>query len=237
MQLVRRLALVAALALVGGIALSGCRSEPGVAAYVGDKKITMDQVDAVVDQIEKINESRAGSQDPALQPLRVTRQSVLSMMVYGEVAQRLLAEKHLTPKSGNVAKASRGYSLPMENAYAQLVGAYYDRFLALQATTGDTKPTREQYVRYYHALADRNIIEPGYTDDQAVRALSGIGSVAADIGAQQLIEEAAKRQHAVVNPRYAPLSLEVLVPLQNGSLAPTTLPFAQSGDSFVTDSH
>ena len=48
MLLARRVVLVAVSAVLGGMALTGCRSEPTVAAYLDQKKITEADVDALI---------------------------------------------------------------------------------------------------------------------------------------------------------------------------------------------
>jgi hypothetical protein len=88
MQRVRRLSLVAVLAVAGLFGMSACRSQPNVAAYVGDKVITVDQVDAVADEYLAQNPQ-------AKSATGFMRQRVLSMMVFVEVAKRYAEEKHL----------------------------------------------------------------------------------------------------------------------------------------------
>jgi hypothetical protein len=230
MQLVvRRLAVVAVLALVGGIALSGCRSEPSVAAYVGDRKITVDQVNSIVDGVNKINEGR----DPA-ERLRMSRQMVLSFMIYSDLAQRLLDEKGRPAKSGDVELVGRSFGLPVDNAYVQLVGAYLNRVAALEDTPKAAPPTREQVLRYYHAGVDAQLFRPGVRDDEVVAKLTGVQTIAVDLAIQASLDDLGKRQHLKVNPRYAPLSMPLLMGDQDNPVL-TRLPFASSGDPFVTD--
>jgi hypothetical protein len=52
--------LVLAAALLGSVGvLASCRTDPGVAAYVGDTRITTDRVDAIYDQANKDPASKA----------------------------------------------------------------------------------------------------------------------------------------------------------------------------------
>ncbi|HCT81584.1 MAG TPA: hypothetical protein DGT23_34420, partial [Micromonosporaceae bacterium] len=89
---VRVLVFVGALAVAG---LAGCRSEPGVAAYVGDTTITEDRVTQVYDDAQaKLDEAvrrradeqaaAAGQPAPTALPevkLPITRKDVLSALV------------------------------------------------------------------------------------------------------------------------------------------------------------
>jgi outer membrane murein-binding lipoprotein Lpp len=230
MQLVRRLALVAVLALVGGIVLSGCRSEPRVAAYVGDTKFTVDQVDAVMSQLDKINAGR----DPA-QQAPTGRQFVVSLMVYGELAQRLIDQKGLTPAKGGVEAVSSSFDVPADGPYAQLFGNYLNRFGAVRLGPGsDAAPSREQVLRYYHAGVDAGVYPAGVSDDEVVQKLSTAPDAVKDLAAQHLLDEAGKQNHLVVNPRYAPLTLPFLIADQNGNRL-AALPFVGSDDPFVTE--
>ena len=49
MQRARRLAPIAVVAALGIIALTGCRAQPDVAAYIGDRQITENQVTGILD--------------------------------------------------------------------------------------------------------------------------------------------------------------------------------------------
>ncbi len=63
----RRLIAVASVA-VGLVALSGCRSEPGVAAYVGDHRITEDAVTEIIDDVRAKNPAPTEPAGPAEMP-------------------------------------------------------------------------------------------------------------------------------------------------------------------------
>src|ERR1044071_3666208 len=125
MQRVRRGALVAVLALVGAVVLTGCRSEPGIAAYVGSEKITIDQVDAVVDAVDKVNAQRTTENDPP--PIAISRQRVLALMVYGDLAKQLMDQKSLQEAGNSVDLVASNYGLPGDHPYTQLLGHYLNR--------------------------------------------------------------------------------------------------------------
>jgi len=235
MQRARRLALVVVLALVGGVILAGCRSQPGVAAYVGDKKYTVRQVDEIVDRIVKLNNQRSQEPPDRRQVVPISRQLVLGAMVYGDLEADLLAERGLTAQSGNATAIARSFGLEMSDPYAQLLGTYYDRFTVLAQSGAGTgaAPTRDQLLRYYHAGVEAGVYRAGATDDDIANSRDVPADVLADLGAQALVDQAAKDKHVVVNPRYAPLPLPILM-RQAGGGSIVLLPFGGSGASFVS---
>jgi len=152
MQRVRRGALVAVLALVGALVLTGCRSEPGIAAYVGSEKITIDQVEALVDAVDKVNAGRTADVQPG--PVPISRQLVLALMVYGDLAHQLVSDRSLTPNPQFVDVVARGYGIPPAHPYAQLLGNYLDSIDILGKNAGTAAPSRDQILRYYRTGVD-----------------------------------------------------------------------------------
>jgi hypothetical protein len=227
MQRVRRLALVAVLTLVGGLALSGCRSEPGVAAYLGAERISVNRVDDVVEAVDEVNAGRGGEGRPA--PIATSRQLVLALIIYSRLEKQVIDEKGLTSKPGTIEQASKVYGIPVDHPYAQLLGTYLDRFATLLQTVGEFKPTHDQVVRLYHAGVTAGVYPAGASDADITRNLNNAG-VAAELGVQAQLDGAAKKQHLTVNPRYAPLPLPILI-----SNSVVGLQFAPSGESFITD--
>jgi hypothetical protein len=230
MQRVRRLALVVVLVLVGGVILAGCRSQPGVAAYVGDKEYTVRQIDDIVDRIVKLNAQRAQEQSGQL-PIPISRQLVLGLMVYGDLQAELLTQRGLSPSSGNVQGVASVYALPVGDLYTQLLGTYFDRFQVLRQSASGPEASRDQVLRFYRAGVDGGAFPAGVPDEQVVAGLNAT-AVGAEFAAQAVIEQAAKEKHIVVNPRYAPLPMPTLVSQQGPRIV--LLPPAKTGESFVS---
>jgi hypothetical protein len=228
MQRVRRLALVAVLTLVGGLALTGCRSEPGVAAYLGAETVSVSEVDGVVEAVDQVNAGRGGEGQPA--PIATSRQLVLGMIVYSRLAQQVIAEKGLTSNTGTIEQASKVYGIPVDHPYAQLLGTYLDRFTTLLPTARDYKPTHDELVRFYEAGVTAGAFPAGATDDDITQNLNN-ANVAATLGVQAMLDDAGKKRHLTVNPRYAPLPLPVLF-----SNSVVGLQFAPTGEPFINAS-
>jgi hypothetical protein len=229
---VRRGALVAVLALVGAFALTGCRSEPGIAAYVGAEKITVDQVDAVMDAVDRVNAERTADAPPG--PIPVSRQLVLGLIVYGELADQLVHEKSLTPAADSLRLVTNGYGIPTDHPYAQLLSNYLDNVDILTKNAGTAAPSKDQILRYYHAGVDAQMFPPGLSDNDVVSQGSQAPAVIAILNVQTMLDELAKKQHLTVNPRYAPLPMPVLISV-NQQAAVTVVPFGPAGEPFVTD--
>jgi len=231
MQRVRHLAVLAVLTLVGGLVLAGCRSEPGVAAYVGNEKITVDRVDSVIAAVDKVNAQRTAETQPG--PIPISRQLVLGLIVYGELEQQLISEKRLNADSGNIDAVAQTYGIPVDHPYAQLLGAYFDRFSILRKNAGTATPSKEQILRYYHAGVAAQVFPAGASDDVVLANLHGAG-VTADLNVQAMIDELAKKRNVTVNPKYAELPMPVLIATQQGNVI-AGLQFGRTGEPFVTD--
>jgi hypothetical protein len=232
MQRVRRGALVAVLALIGALVLTGCRSEPGIAAYVGSEKITIDQVEAMVDAVDKVNAGRTADVQPG--PVPISRQLVLALMVYGDLAHQLVSDRSLTPNPQFVDVVARGYGIPPAHPYAQLLGNYLDSIDILGKNAGTAAPSRDQILRYYRTGVDAQMFPPGLSDDNVVAQGSQAATIVGFLNAQTMLDDWAKKRHLTVNPRYTPLAMPVLL-LDSQRGVVTGVPFGQTGESIVTD--
>jgi hypothetical protein len=96
----RRLAVVAAVPLLL-LGLASCRSDPNVAAYVGDKQITIDQID---DYYSKAAKDALTSQVVSQQPAQI-KPMLVSMLVYLSLLKDAAGANHVNVSAGEVAQA------------------------------------------------------------------------------------------------------------------------------------
>src|SRR5262245_45285808 len=108
MQRARRAALCALLALLGGFALAGCRTEPSVAAYVGDARYSLAEVDRIVATAES-------GKDAAV---TADRQWVVRLIVTRDLARQLAAERGLTVEPDQADAPDRSQSPSGSTEYA-----------------------------------------------------------------------------------------------------------------------
>jgi len=101
----RRLAAAAALAVAGGLALSGCTTDPGAAAVVGNTSISVDQLASMV--------HRAYSNPQAQQALGSKldfQRSQLSRMVSSAVVRTAAQEHGITVTNGEIDQRLQAYA-------------------------------------------------------------------------------------------------------------------------------
>src|SRR3954454_22347303 len=85
MHRLRRGALLAAVAVLGALALSGCRSQPGVAIYIGDTTYSQKRVEALVSELRTLPNFKAGD----------ARALVTKWIVQRDVAKQMLTARHI----------------------------------------------------------------------------------------------------------------------------------------------
>jgi hypothetical protein len=244
---VRRLALVAVLAVIAGVSLTGCRSEPAVAAYLGDRKITVDEVAGIVtavndvadrrtaliarvraEQLAFINsgepdEKRPEIPEDAQKPVvRTDARQVLSLIVCAEVGQRIVAEKSLSAPAVAPEAFAGLFGLPASDRFVQLWSAYFTTYRAVMAQ-GRPKPlTEEQADELYTALDETGQAPKDF--DAQVGANPALGAL---FQTRQVYGDAIRSSGASFNPRYG----QLVLPVVDDSIRPIGLPFP--GDSGV----
>src|SRR5690349_10209192 len=138
MQRARRLASVAVVASLAVAGLSGCRSEPTVAAYVGDTKITEDRVNSVYDEAQAAAVPAQQGEEPAPQ---LTRAQVVRTLVSGEVLGAVAKARNLKlPADIGVDQAASDLRIAPSAEYVRLYAtakAYVTLLRQDAPTTGE----------------------------------------------------------------------------------------------------
>lgn len=88
---VNRSLAAATLAAVAVLGLAGCRVEPGAAAFIGNTRITDEQVDKIND--EQVDIARGRGQEVSTQAIAANRQLLIERLTLAEVARRIVTEK------------------------------------------------------------------------------------------------------------------------------------------------
>jgi hypothetical protein len=222
----RRLASVAVLALVGGLALAGCQAAPSsVAAQISDFKVTNEQVDQIVqqidDQVAAARQKQATTQaqaSPGVTPAPTAsaqglakdqigdvRATVVQLAVFDELARRVAAGKGLSLPIQNYKAAAQQIGLHEDNPYIKLaVDADAYRTLLLSKTQPAT-PTEADLQQAYRKVAAGGGQIPSYEElKPQLQALPALGE---GIGLRTELLAAASQYGLVVNPRYQPLEM------------------------------
>jgi hypothetical protein len=225
MQRARRLALLAVLALVGTLALTGCRSQPSAAIYIGSTKYSVQYVDGLSEQLQKVPGFTRGE----------GRKNVTQWLVVRDLSQRMMADKHWPAPEADVAGATAQFQdalraggpsggsqqaiesvRPLIRLYAQ-----YEAYRgAVQQHVTMATPTDADYADLYQRAKAAGLVPEG-VDVAAYR--QGLGAqndqlFRANLGLRNLYGEAIKKVNVTINPRYAPAELTLLHDQQNHPL-------------------
>ncbi|HEY2947770.1 MAG TPA: hypothetical protein VGJ53_05125 [Micromonosporaceae bacterium] len=226
----RRLGVAAALAVVGVLVLGACaRSNPSVAAYVGNTAYTKSEVDRAFDTLPK---------DQTQRNPQALRQFIVSMMVLSEVAERnaAAAGKPLAkPTAEQVQQIARQLSLPADSAFVRLQARYQGAVQHLESEAKSTEPDDTLRREIFDGLRAQGVIPAGTTFAQ-VRAAIDSSELRHLVGVRTLLGDLVNRYHVRVNPAYAPLELQASVPIAGGQAqANVSIPVSIKGEQIVTD--
>jgi hypothetical protein len=247
MHRARRLASVAVAAVLGLAGLAACRSEPGVAVYLGDQRITEDRVNAIARGAEppaatqqaQPQEQQQEQQQPEPTPSgraqpAVSRQDVVDLLVSLDLGKQIVAEQDLqVADQVSPEQVAAELQIAPGSEYARMYGEWIDVAQAIMAAARPGTPTDEQTLAVYAGLVEAGAIEPDLSLAQVKEAF-GDGqfvSVASALGDQ--LADRADADDTTVNPRYLPLAAPLFV-TANGRPVFYALPYVE-GSGAVTD--
>jgi len=241
MQRARRLASIAVIAVLGTTVLSACRSDSSVAAYVGDRKITEDEVSKVLDdarsKVPPGGHVAGATPQPGTAPgagevKAPTRSEVVSTLVMREVCTRLAADKGFKPvEQAPADRVAEQLGLPPGSSYVQIF-AEVDACKSGIPAGQPVAPTQQELSDLVAKGRTAGVIPPDAKDDEAGRQLDG-ELLRGMLATRNTLASAVADFDVVVNPRYRPLSYTVL-PFSNGSSA-VSLEIGESGSGTVID--
>jgi hypothetical protein len=222
----RRLFAAAAAGALALAALTGCRSDPSVAAYVGDSQITEAQVDKVItDVTQDVTADNAAASGTATQAdgadptapaaeKAPARSDVVGVLVTSAVIDRALHHRGLSataPDASAIAQIAQGYQIPARSSYAADLADLRAGLAALldQANPNFQPTDADLRVAYDNAVAagvappnDFNAVKPTFLQ---VEGLAQYVSVRTDLA------KSASQAGITINPRYAPLAFPLMI--------------------------
>ncbi|MFG3419521.1 hypothetical protein ACIBTZ_14205 [Micromonospora sp. NPDC049460] len=233
----RRLVAVASVA-IGLVALSGCRAEPGVAAYVGDQRITEDAVAGVMTDLRTKNPTPGGesaapdARPSAPAPQLPGRGEVVSVLVLSEVCAQVSAEKNYQPRGAvPAAQLAQQFGLSPDTDYVRRVADLYT-CLSGVPTGAPAAPTEQELRDVVAAGREAGAIPADVTDEAAAGQLDGEQFRTA-LATRKALAEAVAAHDVTVNPRYRPLEFPVLS--FAGNAPAVSVPLGEPGSDAVTD--
>lgn len=218
MQRARRLASAAVVASLAVTGLSACRTEPSVAAYVGDARITESQVQAVLDQAR---DAVAAAPPSSKVSMKVTRDMVVSTLVINDVMSEVATRHGVTlPTDLQLSRYAEVLDLPETADFVRLFATsrQYVPALLAETKTGPV-PNEAEQKQVYDALAAAGAVKPGTSVAQFWAGLNEQEKQTVQIstGVLREIGEVAAPMRVKLNPRYGPVTFSVLtVSLQSG---------------------
>ncbi|MGW0505271.1 hypothetical protein [Micromonospora sp. NPDC003241] len=229
----RRLVAVASVA-VGLVALSGCRSEPGVAAYVGDHRITEDAVTEVIDDARAKNPepTEAAEPVPGQQVRLPARGEVVSTLVLGQVCERISAAEGYRPQGqAEAAQVAQQLGISPEATYARQVAELYTCLSGIPVGS-PVAPTEQELADLVAAGKRAGAVPADVTVEQAAPQLDG-EQLRQALATRDALAGAVETYDVTVNPRYRPLEFPVLS--FAGQAVAVGVPLGEPGSDAVTD--
>lgn len=250
MQRARRLASTAVIAALAVAGLGACRAEPGVAAYVGNDRITEERVNAVYDDarakldgaVEQLRRQQGADPSASQQPVPETvdmpikRTDVVTTLVGRDVLKALAAERKVqaTPLSPDELVQSIG--LPADTLYAAAFGEFRGYLDALAQTVKPAQVTEADLRDVFNRLSRAGGLPPGATFQSFSADLGPEDrqTLAQNIGLRNELFTHVQKLDATINPRYGTAELALVsFRSQQGQPVPlVVLPFdAASGET------
>jgi hypothetical protein len=238
MHLARRLASVAVVAALGLGGLTACRTEPGIAAYVGDQQITEDTVTTWVDGANPVPQPEASAQPgPSVAPdapPAVTRQEAVDLAVSLDLGRQIVAEKNLATQAQITAEQVAGeLGVEPTSEYAKMYAEWINVAQAILGSVSPSAPTDEQIMTVYRQLVAAGAIEPNLPLADVKQAFGNGEFVSTASALADQLAEKADADGASINPRYLPLAAPLFV-TANGQPVFYQMPYVDDSGA-VTD--
>ncbi|GAA3267010.1 hypothetical protein Dvina_49270 [Dactylosporangium vinaceum] len=212
----RRLAAVFALTVAAGSALAGCRSQPDVAVYLGDRTVSTAEVDRIVKDVNAEADRRIAdwgrkrAADPNLLPppiVHTTGDEVVSLIVLADAGQRIIAERGLGTRTAPADTIAETFGLPPTDTYVQLWTRYLTGLQSVAAAELARPLTDDEADRLFEAGA----ADPDADYDEAVHTFKTNINLGPLFGAQRRFGDVLDAGTIAVNPQYGPVVMPVVM--------------------------
>jgi hypothetical protein len=207
-----RLALLAVAALAG-LALSACQRDPSIAATVGSDKITEDQVDAVLADVQHNRPAppapSPGAPTPspsALGPVPIDRADVVRYLVLDKMCAADQERRHFP--SGEGADISELKGISPNSQYAKVFMSMTACLNGEIAGIAPVTPSEAEVREIYDRAKAQGIDVPAY--DTVKDQLKDNDQVKQRIAIKRTLEDQARAQNVFINPRYRPVEVGLL---------------------------
>jgi hypothetical protein len=221
---VRRLVTILLAMALGTLSLTGCRSNPAAAVYIGDKQYSNAYVEHLNSEILDVINSQ--SQEPQQVSYAQSRRLIVSLLVIREVGPRIAAERGITlPKADPAITASELFGVSEDSPEGQeivskdMARVFAEAFMALGALSqvaGAVEPAEADQRAIYDILeADGQAPGISFEEIQPYLTKQTIGSA---LGLRNVLTAGFEDVHITVNPRYAPLTYQIPVAIGQGQI-------------------
>lgn len=194
----RRLPRVAAALVASGVVAAGvtaCQAQPGAAGFLAGHRYTQAQVD---DLFEAYRDDVHGQ----VRDAATVRQAIARDLVMRDLLRRVAAERRITLPEPDYAKVAEQSQVPASDPFLRLdvaTEAYLD---TVQNKLGVTaRPTDADYRDIYRSLVAGGLDKRQLPYSQAKPQIAKIVDPKA-VGLRRVLQRAADRYHARLNPRY-----------------------------------
>lgn len=218
MQRVRRLGSLALVVALGTIGLSGCRSAPTMAAYVGDGQYTQKRIDEMTDEVRDAIESLSPA-DRATVNLGPLRQTLLVTVVMGDVAMKVADERGVNVPAADMTVVTDMLGIPegsqlaraiVKTDFAKALAETQTAMAALLAATPSIQPSESDQREVHKNLMTYQGVPVTDSFDDIRRGL-GKDDIGHEIALRRWLQAGVERYDVTVNPRYAPIEWQIPV--------------------------
>lgn len=223
----RILAPVVAVLVAGALALTGCRSDPAVAAYVGGTSYPLDRVSGIATEahtaLQRIADAQRRSAGESAGPIDrpVTEQQVVAALIARDVLRALAEAKRVSKVEIPVDQVAQVRGVPPDTEYVRVVAEADGYRAALLESTPAVAPPEAAVREVYEGLLRANGGQGAVTFEEFAQSLGQQNRDLVGRGAalREEISAQADTMNVTVNPRYRPAVLGVLEqPDQQGAL-------------------